>query len=530
MSGDPTPSGPDLRAGYPEDQLKDHGMVLGHVDGEPVLLARLGAVVYAVSAVCPHYGGSLADGVLAGDTIRCPLHHACFDLATGRALRGPALADITCYEVERRLDLLRVRGRLEAHPPARAAIPRRTKAPRRIVIVGSGAAGTAAALALRKEGFEGQLTLIGEEAHEPYDRPNLSKDYLAGTAPEEWLPLLPRARYEDLGIRLTLGTAVARIDPADRTVWLGDGRAFPYDALLLATGATPVRLPVPGADRPHVYTLRNVDDARTIRTRAQVEGRVVVIGTGFLGLEAAAALRQLGVEVQVVGREAHPLERALGPALGTRLQQLHESHGVLFHLERQPREIGEKAVLLDDGRRLETSLVILATGVQPNTDLAAAAGLATHDGILVDRHLETSVPGIFAAGDVARWPDPGTDAPVRFEHWATAERLGETAARNMLGYMDPFEAIPFFWTHHYAVQVSYVGHARAWDRLEILANLPADQWEQRYFAGGTLAAVATIGRDRESLLAEITLEQAVSSARPRRASEPRGARRARSAP
>jgi apoptosis-inducing factor 3 len=511
------PPGPDLRAGVPEDQIKDHGMLLGHVDGEPVLLIRRGAVVHAISATCSHHAASLADGLLVGDTIRCPLHHACFEVRTGQALRAPALAKLPTYEVERRLDLLIVRGRLDQPQPAGQTLPRRGRTPTRIVIVGAGGAGAAAALTLRQEGFLRQLTLIGDESAEPYDRPNLSKDYLAGTAPEEWLPLTPKAAYEEHGIRLVLGTPVVRIDSVNRVVSLRDGRTFPYDALLLATGATPVRLQVPGVDRAHVHQLRSLEDARAIRACAALADTAVVVGTGFMGLEVAAALRQLGLEVHVIGRERRPLEQVLGAELGLKLQRRHEAAGVAFHFGATLAEIKDRTVRLQDGSTIRAGLVVVAVGVRPNTALPSSAGAALDRGVLVNHLLETSVPGIYAAGDVARWPDPRSGEPVRFEHWATAQRQGQTAARNMLGRLEAFQAVPFFWTEHYDLRVNYVGHASAWDRLEVQTGLPDGEWEQRYYTGNALTAVATIGRDQRSLAAELALEQDLLRGRSSRA-------------
>ena len=520
MADQPSPApGPDLRLGYPADRLKDHEMLLGHVDGDPVLLVRHGALVHAVAATCTHYGASLADGLLAGDVVRCPLHHACFDVRTGQAIRAPALQPLACYEVERRLDLLVVRNRIEPpKPTAQAAYPKGRREPSRIVIIGAGAAGAAAALTLRREGFRGQLTLIGEEQDAPYDRPNLSKDYLAGTAGEEWLPLLPAAEFDDQGIRRTSGTPAARIDASSRTVWLMDGRAFPYEALLIATGATPVRLSLPGAGADRVHYLRTLDDCRKIIASADRADTAVIIGSGFIGLEAAASLRTRGLEVHIVSPDRVPLERVLGSTLGTRLQELHEAHGVVFHLGRTVTEITEQAVRLQDGSIIPAKLVLAAIGVQPNTGLASRAGLVLNRGIQVDRFLETSVTGVFAAGDVARWPDPRTGEAIRFEHWVTAERQGQTAARNMLGRGEAFEAIPFFWTQQYDQRINYSGHAPAWDRLDISAGLPPDQWEQRYYQGDELIAVATIGRDKVNLAAELELERGIGARRPGRAS------------
>jgi apoptosis-inducing factor 3 len=505
MSDQPGITGPDLTKGVPVDKIPDGGMIEGHVGDEPVLLARRGAVFQAVGARCTHYSGPLAEGLIVGDTVRCPWHHACFDLRTGRALGGPALAPLPCYRTERKLDLIVVTGRATATPAPAAATRLQPEA---IVILGAGAAGTAAALTLRDEGYRGRITLIDSDDSAPYDRPNLSKDYLAGTAPEEWLPIRSHDDLAARDIRLILGAPVMKLGIADRTVRLADGRAYPYAALLLATGADAVRLPLPGADRPHVTTLRSLADSRRLIRQAESARRAVVLGAGFLGLEVAASLRHRGLEVHVVAPDQRPLGRVLGDELGLRVQRLHESHGVGFHLGHVAREIGDKAVILDDGTTLDADLVIVAAGARPRVDLAAKAGLVIARGVQVDRYLETSVKGVFAAGDVARWPDPRTGKLIGVEHWAFAMRQGQAAARNMLGARIPFAVVPFFWSQHYDVQISYVGHAEQWDRLTIVSGLPPDQYEQHYLEGGTVTAVATIGRDRASLTAEATMESA----------------------
>lgn len=505
MSDAPPLTGPDLALGYPVDRIPDGGMIEGHVNGEPVVLARRGAVYYAVGARCTHYSGPLAEGLITGDTIHCPWHHACFDLRTGRATGGPALAPIPCYEVQRRLDLVVVTGR--TMEPQLTVGRDRSRHPGTIVILGAGAAGTAAALALRDEGYQGKLTLIDRDTGAPYDRPNLSKDYLAGTAPEEWLPIRTSQDLAASDIRVIRGQA-SKIALPERELRLADGRAFPFGALLLATGADPARLALPGADRPHVATLRSLADSRRLIARASESRTAVILGAGFLGLEVAASLRHRGLEVHVAAPDERPLGKVLGEALATRIQALHESHGVVFHLGRVARAIGERDVTLDDGTRLAADLVVIAAGARPSTELAARAGIVLARGIQVDRCLETSVRGIYAAGDVARWPDPRTGELVGVEHWAFAMRQGRAAARNMLGEREPFAVVPFFWSQHYDQQVSYVGYAKTWDRLEVVPGLPADQWEQHYFAGDELIAVATIGRDRASLAAEAALAHA----------------------
>lgn len=508
MGGDSTPTGPDLRKGVPEDQIPDGGTLEGHVDEEPVMLIRRGARIYAVGSRCSHYSGPLSEGLVVGDTVRCPWHHACFDIRTGRALGGPALSPIACYQVERRLDLVAVTGFAKAYAahPSIGSSPH----PSAIVIVGAGAAGIGAALTLREEGFTGRLTLIDADAAAPYDRPNLSKDYLAGSAPEEWLPLRSHEDLLDADIRLVLGVPVLRIDPGNRTVDLADGRSFPYGALLLATGAEPVRLDLPGMDLPHVETLRSLADSRRLIAKANESKRAVIIGSGFLGLEVAASLRKRGLEVHVVSPDQRPLEKVLGPQLATRVQRSHEENGVAFHLGHVSKTITETSVLLDDGSELNADLVLVAVGARPRVALASRAGLVLAKGIQVDRYLETSVKGIYAAGDVARWPEPRTGKTIGVEHWAFAMRQGQAAARNMLGGGIPFTTVPFFWSQHYDMQISYVGHAEQWDRLEIVPKLPPDQWEQHYLVGNTVVAVATVGRDRPSLEFEATMERAQS--------------------
>lgn len=505
--------GADFRLGFPIDRIPEGGMVAGQVDGTPVLLARRGAVIHAVGAACTHYSGPLAEGVLQGDTIHCPLHHACFDLRTGQVTRGPAIAPLPCYQVERRLDQVFVVGAATTAEPRRAA--RRGDAghgPARIVVAGAGAAGTAAAFALRRAGYQGQLTLIGAEPAAPYDRPNLSKSYLTGDAPAEWLPLQPAAAYDAAGIRLLLGTPISRIDPAERSVSLVDGRAFPFDALLLAPGAEPVRPPIPGMDDERVHMLRSLGDSDGLIRAAASAKTAVVVGTGFLGLEIAASLRARGLEVSVAGPDTLPLAKILGNALAERVRQLHLAHGVRFHLGRSVTEIATAGVRLDDGTLLPADLVAVATGVRPRTALAERAGLTLDRGIVVDRYLQTSRPGLFAAGDAVRWPAPVTGEPIGCGHWSLAMRMGEAAALNMLGAHTPFEASPFFWSEHYDLQIRCTGITEFTERIEVVPGLMGSQWEQRHWRGDQVVAVTTVERDHASLVAELELERRYATA------------------
>jgi NADPH-dependent 2,4-dienoyl-CoA reductase/sulfur reductase-like enzyme/nitrite reductase/ring-hydroxylating ferredoxin subunit len=501
-------TGPDFGAGVSASSVRDSEPLLGHANGEPVLLVRRGDDFLAVGATCTHYGGPLAEGLIDGNEVRCPWHHACFDLRTGEALRSPALSPVACWTVERRDATIFVTGKRERDPlsPSYPVTVDRSAAPRAVIIVGAGAAGSAAAEMLRRCGYDGRLTIVDEDDGSPYDRPNLSKDYLAGNAPEEWIPLRPDNFYAEHRIDVVRGHA-AGIDTKNRTLALDGREPLPYDALLLATGAEPIRLDVPGADHAHVHTLRSLADSRKIVAAATGGKRAVVIGGSFIGLEAAASLRTRNLEVHVVAPERLPLERILGEHLGTFVKSLHESKGVVFHLGRKPAGIHADSLTLDDGTRLEADLVVMGVGVRPRLALAEGAGLAMDRGVSVNEFLETSVPGIFAAGDIARWPDPHTGDRIRVEHWVVAQRHGQTAARNILGAREAFTQAPFFWSAHYDVSINYVGHAEKWDRVDVLGDAGRRDVAVRFMLGKKTLAVATISRDKDSLETERQMER-----------------------
>lgn len=505
MSSQSELTGPDFTKGIPLSDIPDGGMLGGHAQEKAVLLARRGDEVFAVGATCTHYSGPLAEGLVVGDTVRCPWHHACFSLRTGEAVRAPALNPIARWAVERRGGSIFVTKELDAAPRHGATAASSRKVPASVVIVGAGAAGDAAADMLRREGYDGPITMIGADKDAPYDRPNLSKDYLAGTAQEEWIPLRPGEYYEERKIRLVLGKAVTAIEPNRSRVALDDGTDLQFGALLLATGASPVRLPTPVEGGPVLY-LRTLEDSRAIIKAARSARRAVVIGASFIGLEVAASLRARDLEVHVVAPESRPLERIMGRALSDLVRSLHESRGVVFHLGRTARAIGAD-VTLDDGTRLPADFVVVGVGVRPNDELASRAGLAVDRGVVVDEFLETGAPGIFAAGDVARYPDPRSGDRIRVEHWVHAQRQGQTAARNMLGAKERYDTVPFFWSQHYDVRISYVGHAEKWDRIEIDGNPEARDCAVSFVAETKTLAVAAVGRDRTSLQAEVVMER-----------------------
>jgi NADPH-dependent 2,4-dienoyl-CoA reductase/sulfur reductase-like enzyme/nitrite reductase/ring-hydroxylating ferredoxin subunit len=492
MGSDTQLSGPDLAAGIAETDLRDKPLV-GHAHGEAVLLVRDGAHVRAVGATCTHYGGPLADGIVVDGQVHCPWHHACFDLATGRP-HGPAIAPLACFDVAVANGRIRVGARRDATPPG---IDR----PERVVIVGAGAAGIACAEALRLEGHRGSITIVSNEPTDPVDRPNLSKDILAGSAPAEWAFLRTTDALVANGISIVAGTASA-IDVAGRKVAVGND-ALPYDALLVATGAEPVRLPIDGADLPHVHTLRTLDDCQAIGGATTGATRVVIIGASFIGLEAAASLRARGADVTVVGPEAVPLARVLGERAGAFVRDVHQAKGVQFRLGRKPTSITASEVVLDDGTRLPATLVVMGVGVRPRLDLATAAGLRIDRGVVVDESLRAA-PDIWAAGDIARYPWGGE--LVRIEHWQVAVRHGQAVARAMLGRPSR-PAVPFFWSQHHDVTLGYVGHAERFDATEILGELSARDAHVVYRDGGAIRAVMTVGRDLLALEVEHAMER-----------------------
>ncbi len=506
MGGNSELSGPDLKAGIAASDLGDGAMLLGHAYGEAVLLARRGREIFAIGATCTHYSGPLAEGLMVGDTVRCPWHHACFSLRSGEALAAPAFNPVSCWRVEETGGRIFVRDKLAAAERRVPAKPRPAEgAPQSIVIIGGGGAGYSAAEMLRREGFAGAITMLSADDSPPCDRPNLSKDYLAGTAPEDWIPLRPPEFYRENRIELVLKAEATEIDKGARRVTLADGRSHAFDKLLIATGAEPVRLDVPGAELPHVRTLRSLSDSRALVERAKASRRAVVIGASFIGLEVAAALRHRGLEVHVVAPEKRPMERVLGPQMGDHVRSLHEQHGVIFHLGRTAKAIDARRVTLDDGTTLEADLVVVGIGVRPRIALAERAGLAVDRGVLVNEYLETSVPGIFAAGDIASWPDRYSGERLRIEHWVVAERQGQAAARNMLGGGERYAWPPFFWSQHYDISIDYVGHATQWDTIDIDGDIAAHDVTLRYRKGARTLAVATIFRGRDSLAAEAAM-------------------------
>ena len=479
-----------------------------------VLLARVDGRFHAVSAVCTHYGGPLAEGVLCGTRVMCPWHHAVFNVVNGDMVEPPALDALTCYDVRVEGERVLV-GVPEDNETRRMPemVQRDTAVDsRQFVIIGAGAAGYAAAQTLREEGFRGNVVMITREDRAPYDRPNLSKDYLHGHAEPEWMPLRPDEFFKDHDIQLVLNKEVTSVDARSKTITFDTDETMEYDALLVATGGAPVRLNIPGSDLKNVCLLRSFADADSIIETASRSRRVVVVGASFIGMEAAYSLRERGLEVTVIAPSQEPFEATLGAEVGALFRRVHESHGVRFKLGSIVYRFEGKhhieAVTLDNGERVEADMVVVGVGVHPATQFLAGVELDDHGGVLVDSHLRAA-EGIYAAGDIASFIDSRTGERMRIEHWRTAQQQGRTAARNMLGRDVEFDGVPFFWTQQFDAGLLYVGHAKSWDQIIYRGDVSARDFLAFYVKNDRVLAVAGMNRDRE--MAEIEVQMRLNT-------------------
>jgi apoptosis-inducing factor 3 len=493
------------KLGNAASYLNDGQMVRLDIEGNAVLLSRIHGEYYAVSADCTHYGAHLDEGVLKGHTLMCPWHHACFDIRNGARLEPPALNDLAHYRVYVREEALYITlpQDNETEPQGKAD-PASSDT---FVIVGGGAAGNAASEALRRIGFHGKIIILSESPDLPLDRPNVSKDYLAGHADPAWMPLrADEAWYKERDIDVRLNTHIARIDPAKHQAILDNGSAVPYTKLLLATGAIPRQLNVPGTDLSGVYLLRTQAHADQIIEAASNGKRAVIIGASFIAMETAWSLASgRGVSVTVVGIEDVPFARVLGNDIGKMLQKEHEENGIQFRLSAEiARIVGENGrvtgVELKSGEVLPADFVIVGVGVRPATDFLADSGLTLENrdkSVYVDTTLCTNDPDIYAAGDIARIQDGGSS--VRIEHWRVAQQHGIVAAKNMFGGKESVtQHIPFFWTHQWNLELRYVGHAEEWDEIIYRQGTPAQkEFVACYMKNNRLLAAAGINRDAE---------------------------------
>ena len=487
--------------------LRDGEMKEVSIDERRILLARVGDNFHAVSATCPHYGGPLAEGVLCGTRIVCPWHHAAFNVVSGDLEDPPALDALMRYELRVEGDRILLSLPDDAEDRRMPAMVKRDSAAdsRQFVIIGAGAAGYAAAQTLREEGFKGNVVMITREDRAPYDRPNLSKDYLQGQAEPEWMPLRGDEFFKEHDIDLVFSKEVTRVGARTKTITFETGETMDYDALLVATGGAPVRLNIPGADLKNVCVLRSFADADSIIETAAHSRRVVVVGASFIGMEAAYSLRERGLEVTVVAPSQEPFEATLGAEVGALFRRVHESHGIRFKLGnivyRFEGNHKVEAVGLDNGELIEADMVVVGVGVRPATHFLEGVELDQVGAVVVDSRLRAA-DGLYAAGDIVSFPDPHRGEKVRIEHWRTAQQQGRTAARNMLGHNVAFDAVPFFWTRQFEVGLLYVGHATSWDEIIYRGDVAAHDFLAFFIKDKRVHAVAGMNRDREMAAAE----------------------------
>ena len=476
------------------------------VDGVSLLISNVEGSVYALSGKCTHYGAPLADGALDGARVICPWHHACFDIRTGDHLDPPGLNALQTFEV--RTEDGDIYVTLPDSPETQREPRINTKTDERtFVVVGGGVAGEHAVETLRDEGFTGRLILVSAESEAPYDRTKLSKDL---SALESDLHLRDESFYQKRDIeRMT--AEVTAIDAEAKTVTFKGRESLTYDALLVATGSEPRKLELPGADlEGGVFQLRSLADARAIAAAAKKGSKAVLIGSSFIALELASALRDQDVSVSVVAPEAVPFAKILGERVGKKVRANHEAQGVTFYLETQVRalegETSVERVVLENGEALEADFVVVGVGVTPRTDLVSGVTRTDDGGIQVDETLKAA-ESLFAAGDVAQFPLAQTGERVRIEHWRLAAQHGRTAARNMLGQNQAFEGVPYFWSAQPELKLRYVGHAEDFDDVAYEGEVESGKFIAYYLSDGKVHAAAGAGYDAKLAALEHALKR-----------------------
>ena len=484
------------------NDLQDGQMQQVSVGETKVLLAKVNGKFHAVGAFCTHYQAPLAKGVLKGERVVCPWHNSCFNVISGAQEQPPGLDSLARYDV--RVDDQDVIVRVPQKTSGQRTPPMARHNPdndgRTFVVLGAGAAGATAAEALREAGYEGRVVMVTKEDELPYDRTWLSKDYLIGKVETKDLPLRTSEFYQGRDIDVLLNKRAVRVEPASKTITFADGDSLNYDALLLATGGKVNQLPIDGKDLKNVFTLRSFQDTEQILAAAEESKKAVVIGSSFIGMEAAAGLTARGVKVTVVSPESVPFEKILGEEIGRVFQAVHEENGVSFCLGKKANQFeGEeqvKTVILDNDERIETDMVVVGIGVKPATDFLEGIELQEDQSVLVDEYLQAA-DGLYAAGDIARYPDLREGGTARIEHWRVAAEQGRIAAFNMAGRNVKYWDVPVFWTMQLKFPLRYVGHADEWDEIIFDGDLKEREFIAFYIKNGKAVAAAASSRDTE---------------------------------
>ena len=471
-------------------------------DGNEILLTKIDGQFYAMGVHCTHYGASLVEGVLCNGVIICPWHHACFNAKTGDLLEPPARDSLRNYEVKINGDDVIVKIPDKPDP---GRLPEMTKpdpeSDKRIfVILGGGAAGNAAAQALREAGFKGNIVMITQENRLPYDRPNLSKAYLSGEAQAEWMPLRSEDFYKEYGIEVLFNKKIKDVNLAGKEIITGNDEKLTYDKLLIATGGVPRKLNVSGSNLENIFYLRSFDDADNIIHAAKEGAKVVVIGASFIGMETAFSLHERKLDVTVIAPENVPFENIFGKEIGNLFKKVHEEYGVKFKLGSRISKLeGEskvEEVILEGGERIKTNFVVIGIGVKPATDFIKGIDLQKDGSIKVNEFFQVN-DDVYAAGDIARFYHTYSNQSIRIEHWRTAEQQGRIAGFNMAGNKSRFNSGLFFWTEQAGLNLKYVGYAKEWDNIYTLGDVSSKEFISFFIKDGKVIAAAGNNRNKE---------------------------------
>ncbi len=471
-------------------------------DEHNVLLCRINDKFSALGATCTHYGAPLEKGLLKGDTIICPWHHARFDAKNGDLLEPPAMDALPVFELKIEGESIRINVPDEIPGSRRPDMSKEdSKADKRtFVILGAGASAYFAAQAMRENGFQGKIIMVTRENRKPYDRPNLSKDYLAGSAEPEWMPLRADEFFDEYGIEIKESVSIEGVDFKEKLVSLGNNDNLKYDKLLIATGGIPNQLNVKGSDLKNIFYLRSFDDADHIIASIKNSKNAVVVGASFISMETAHSLIDRKIDVTVIAHGEVPFERNFGKEIGKLFKKEHEKNGVVFKLKANIKEFrgtgNVESVLLESGEEIKTDIVVIGIGVKPATDFLDHAELMEDKSLKTDNFMKVR-EDVYASGDIASFPDFRTGNNIRIEHWRLAQQLGRTAGANMAGKEREFRDVPFFWTVQAGLTLRYVGFVKNWDEIIIDGNIANKKFIAYYIKNNVVMAAAGINRDKE---------------------------------
>ncbi len=503
-------SSTNVKVGRIDDFKKGEMKSVSVGEGKEILVVNIDDQIYAVGSHCTHYGAPLAEGALSGDTIICPWHHACFNAKTGSLKEPPASDDLPKFEAVIENDNVLVEVPTEfPYNKIPEMSQKEDDSEENYVIIGGGAAGYAAAQAMREAEYKGKITIITEENRTPYDRPNLSKDYLQGTAQKEWMPLRSDDFYREYGIEFMFDMKVNKINIKEKIISFEKGEDLSYNKLLIATGGIPRQLYIPGSDLKNIFYLRSFSSSDFIIDAAKNSKRAVIIGSSFIGMETAFSLSQRGIAVTVISPDTVPFEHTLGKEIGELLQRQHEEGGVTFKLKTNVKNFegnGKvESVVLGNGEKVKADFVVIGIGVKPATDFIERLEKTPDGGIKVDNTF-WAAENIYAAGDIAVFPYWLTGEDVRIEHWRTALQEGRTAGFAMAEKNIEYESIPFFWTHQAGVDIRYVGYVKNWDDIIYWGDVSSKTFVAFYVKNNKVVAAAGNDRDKEIAAIEILMK------------------------